>query len=232
MTGESAARPGLLATGPESIPYARALEQQRSLLEARIAARVPDVLLLCEHGPTITLGRGAHAEHLLSRPEDLAIRGVEVFEIERGGDVTWHGPGQLVGYPILDLGPRGRDVHRYLRDLEEVLIRVLAGYGLAGERDPGFTGVWVAGAKVAAIGVKVKRWVTMHGFALNVSCDLQGFRDIVPCGLHGRTVTSMERLLGPACPDLAAVAERLVEEFQAVFGVEAGRVAWADLATV
>jgi len=178
------------------LPYGEAVALQERLHAARLAGRIPDVLLLLEHPPVITLGRGAHAENLLVDAAALAARGVEVHEAARGGDVTYHGPGQLVGYPIVDLNPRGRDVHSYLRDVEEALILALSRWGIEAGREAGLTGVWVGREKVAAIGIGVRRWITWHGFALNVSADLDPFGLIVPCGIRDRGVTSLARLLG------------------------------------
>jgi lipoyl(octanoyl) transferase len=199
------------------VPYQAALSlQERFLEEAR--RRGSDVLLLLEHPPVITLGRGARPEHLLLSAEELARRGIELATAGRGGDVTWHGPGQLVGYPICDLEPLGRDLHRYLRLLEELLIDTLGAFGIRGERQAGRTGVWVEGAKIASIGVGVRRWVSWHGFALNVSGDLAGFATIVPCGLSGVTMTSLEKLLGRVVP-LAEVEEQVIRSFARVFAV-------------
>ncbi len=173
------------------VPYAEALEWQRSLAQARIEGRVPhDHLLLLEHPPVVTLGRNSRGSHLL-RPA-----GVDVFEVERGGDVTFHGPGQLVGYPIIDLSGYKQDLHWYLRTLEQALIDALATLGIPAERNPGYTGVWTRGRKIASIGVHVKKWVTWHGFALNVATDLAEFQRIVPCGIPGVEMTSIERELG------------------------------------
>jgi lipoate-protein ligase B len=170
------------------IPYREALAWQRALAQARIAGRLEhDVLLLLEHPAVVTLGRTARPAHVL-RPD-----GVEVVEVERGGDVTFHGPGQLVGYPILDLGGHRRDLHWYLRALEQALIAALAELGIPGGRSPGYTGVWVRGRKIASIGVHVRQWVTWHGFALNVTTDLAAFERIVPCGIPGVVMTSLER---------------------------------------
>ncbi|MDE3054340.1 MAG: lipoyl(octanoyl) transferase LipB, partial [Gemmatimonadota bacterium] len=160
--------------------YARALELQRAAARARIAGEIAqDLLLLVEHPPVVTLGRSSRDAHLLASPALLAARGVEVFEVERGGDVTFHGPGQLVGYPIVDLKRHKQDLHWYLRQVEEALIRGLAGYGIDGGRNPGYTGVWTQGRKIASIGVHARDWVTWHGFALNVSTDLAFFDLIV-----------------------------------------------------
>jgi lipoyl(octanoyl) transferase len=200
------------------VSYADALDLQRSLVLERQAQRVDDLLLLVEHPPVLTLGvRGdGGRSHILAAAEALDARGIEVFEAGRGGDVTYHGPGQIVGYPILDLNPDRRDVHRYVRDLEEVLIRVAADFGVAAGRVAGLTGVWVGSEKLAAIGVRISRWVTSHGFALNVTTDLDDFSLIVPCGISDRGVTSLARL-GPT-PDRAAVENRIVDRFAEVFG--------------
>ena len=182
------------------IPYNEAYALQRELWRKRVADEIPDQLLLLEHPPVITLGRGAKSEHLLASAERLRALMVEVVETDRGGDITYHGPGQLVGYPILDLKPDRMDVLRYLRDLEEVLIRALGRLDIEGQRRTGCTGVWVEDRKIAAIGVKISRWVTYHGFALNVSTDLSAFDLIVPCGLCGVRVTSIAQELGYSPP--------------------------------
>lgn len=157
---------------------------------------ISDTLLLLEHPPVITLGKGWHADNLLLSEAEYAKRGIEVYPTDRGGDVTYHAPGQLVGYPIFDLREHGRDLHRYLRNVEEALILTLHDFGLEGRREPKYTGVWVGDEKVAAIGIKASRWVTMHGFALNVNTDLTPFRWIIPCGIQEKGVTSMQQLLG------------------------------------
>jgi lipoyl(octanoyl) transferase len=200
------------------IPYADALALQRELVEERRAGRVGDLLLLVEHPHVLTLGvRGdGGRSHILASAEALAARSVEIHETGRGGDITYHGPGQLVGYPIIDLKPDRCDVHRYVRDLEEVLIRVAADYGIEAGRAPGLTGVWVGESKLAAIGVRIARWITSHGFALNVATDLAYFNLIVPCGIAGRGVTSLETLLGRGV-DRAEVEDRVVRHFGDVF---------------
>jgi lipoyl(octanoyl) transferase len=201
------------------VGYAEALAMQRALVEDRRAGRIDDTLLLLEHPHVLTLGvRGdGGRSHILATPEALAQRGIDVHETGRGGDITYHGPGQLVGYPILDLKPDRCDVHRYVRDLEEVLIRTAASYGIDAGRVDGLTGVWAGRDKLAAIGVRIARWVTSHGFALNVTTDLTCFDLIVPCGIPDRGVTSLARLLGrPVHP--ADVEERLTAHFCAVFG--------------
>ena len=178
------------------LPYAEALELQKQLVEERKAGRIPDQLLLLEHPPVITLGVKARKDrsNVLASPEALAAAGVELFETGRGGDVTYHGPGQLVGYPILDLRPDRCDVHRYVRDLEEALILSAATFGVTSGRVPGLTGTWVGNEKLAAIGVRISRWVTSHGFALNVTTNLNHFSLIVPCGIVDKGVTSLDRL--------------------------------------
>ena len=200
------------------VPYADALALQKQLVEERRDGRIGDVLLLVEHPHVLTLGvRGdGGRSHILAPPDVLDARGVELHETGRGGDITYHGPGQIVGYPIIDLKPDRCDVHRYVRDLEEVLIRVAADYGLRGERVAGLTGVWVGGEKVAAIGVRIARWVTSHGFALNVTTDLDYFNLIVPCGIADRGVTSLSKLLGRPV-DRTEVEDRLIQRFSEVF---------------
>jgi lipoate-protein ligase B len=174
--------------------YAEALSFQREVAAARIDRRVPqDVLILVEHPPVITLGRSTKAGNLLASSEALGVRGVELFDVERGGDVTFHGPGQLVGYPIVDLAGHKQDLHWYLRQIEEVMIRAVAPFGVVAERNPGKTGVWTRGRKLASIGVHARQWVTWHGFALNVTTDLSYFDLMVPCGIADVEMTSVER---------------------------------------
>lgn len=194
--------------------YAEALAVQRDLVDRRKRDEIPDQLLLVEHPHVITLGRNAKEGNVLASDEELAQLGIEKFETNRGGDVTYHGPGQLVGYPILDLRPWKRDVVAYVRALEQVLIDALAEFGQQAERSPGHTGVWVRGGKVAAIGIHISRWVTMHGFALNVETDLRYFRHIVPCGLT-LPVTSLRELGCGA--SRGAVAEAIGRHFEMVF---------------
>lgn len=201
------------------VSYAAGLEIQRERVAARKARTIPDALLLLEHPHVYTLGRNAQAENVLTSRERLAALGAEVFETDRGGDVTYHGPGQLVGYPILDLTAHRRDLAWYMRSLEQVLIETAADFGVQADRIPGCTGVWVGDAKLAAMGVHVSRWVTSHGFALNVSTDLTFFDHIVPCGIRNKRVTSLEKLLGRRV-DMDAVAERVVEHFGKVFQLE------------
>ena len=182
------------------VPFADAAVLQQELVVQRQRNRIPDQLLLLEHPPVITLGVGASRDNVLAPAAALVRRGIELHEVRRGGDVTYHGPGQLVGYPILMLKPDRCDVHRYVRDLEETLIRAVAEFGVRGARVPGLTGVWVGNDKLAAIGVRLSRWVTSHGFALNVTTDLDDFALIRACGLTGRGVTSLKRLTGRDIP--------------------------------
>jgi lipoyl(octanoyl) transferase len=200
------------------VPYADALSLQRALVEDRRAGRTGDVLLLVEHPHVLTLGvRGdGGRSHILITDEALAARGIDVVETGRGGDITYHGPGQVVGYPIIDLKPDRQDVHRYIRDLEEVLIRTSSDYGIQAGRVKGLTGVWVGREKLAAIGVRIARWVTSHGFAFNATTDLDYFGLIVPCGIADRSVTSLDRLLGRAV-DRREVEDRIVSHFCEVF---------------
>lgn len=203
-------RPGL-------VPYAEGLELQAELVDDRRAGVIPDTLVLLEHPHVITLGSSTDPAHILVDAEERRRLGIELFEAGRGGDVTYHGPGQLVAYPILDLKPDRKDLHRYLRDLEAVLMAVAADYGLDAERSEAGTGVWTAGGKLAAIGIRVSSgWITSHGIALNVRSDLSYFDTIVPCGIAGRGVTSLERELG-AAPELSEVGERFVRRFCEVF---------------
>jgi len=199
-----------------TVPYAEALEWQRKLAEDRIAGRLShDVLLLLEHPPVVTLGRNSHATHLLQPA------GIEVFEVERGGDITFHGPGQLVGYPILDLRAYKQDLHWYLRTLEQALIDALGMLGITAERNLGFTGVWTRGKKIASIGIHVKQWVTWHGFALNVTTDLAHFDRIVPCGIQGVQMTSVERELrnGKRETVWRESVDAVLQGFERAFGV-------------
>lgn len=197
--------------------YLEAWRLQQALAEERALGLTHDLLLLLEHPPTYTVGRGGGQGAFLTPPAALEAMGAAVHHVDRGGGVTFHGPGQLVGYPIIDLSTWRQDVYAYLRALEEVLIATLGDFGLAAQRKRGYTGVWVGNAKIGAIGVKVSRWVTTHGFALNVTCDLDWFRHIVPCGLRGKGVTSLERASGRN-PPLPVVAKQVAEHFGRVFG--------------
>jgi lipoyl(octanoyl) transferase len=211
-----------------TVPYGAALERQRNLAEDRIAGRLAeDLLLLLEHPPVVTLGRGTRDSSVPIAPDLLRRRGIEVFEIERGGDVTYHGPGQLVGYPIFDLRQHRPDLHWFLRQIEQALITALAAFDIPAERREGYTGVWSGGGtrKIASIGIHVKQWVTWHGFALNVTTDLTPFSLIVPCGIPDVEMTSVEKELGAASKDAEGdlghqVREAVVNAFVRTFGFE------------
>ncbi len=210
--------PALEVRRPGRVPYADALALQEQLRTARAAGDVGDVLLLLEHPDVITFGRSARPG--TARLDDAGLRaaGYDVHRVNRGGDVTWHGPGQLVGYPILDLAARGRDVHVYLRALEGALIDALADLGLEACRRPGYTGVWLdASRKIASIGVGVREWISMHGFALNVCCDLARFDAIVPCGLEDVRMVSVESELGAPVP-LERAADRVEAHLRKALG--------------
>ena len=204
------------------VGYEEALALQRRLVEERKAERVPDLLLLLQHPPVITLGvkgDGGRA-NIVATPERLEALGISIHETGRGGDVTYHGPGQIVGYPIVDLRPDRCDVHRYVRDVEEVMIRVCADYGVSAGRITGLTGAWVGAEKIGAIGVRISRWITSHGFAFNVSTDLDHFRLIVPCGISDRGVTSLEKALENTSGRrvrLTEVEDALVRRFAETF---------------
>ena len=225
LTHAALPAPGLPSPAPDAelevlrlgrVPYGEALRRQEERVALRQRGEARDSLFLLEHPPVITLGRGADRSHLLFPERELNRRGIEVFETGRGGDVTYHGPGQLVGYPILLLPPDRRDLHRLLRDVEEVLLGVAADFGIEARREAGLTGIWVGREKLAAIGMRVARWVTSHGFALNVGADLSGFDWIVPCGIRGKGVTSLQRLLGrPVAMDEAA--DSVERSFRRVF---------------
>lgn len=207
------------------LPYASALEMQSELVRQRRAGEIADTLLLLQHPHVITLGTGSHEENILISAEERARKGIELFDAGRGGDVTYHGPGQLVGYPIFDLKPDRCDLHRYLRDIEEALIGVLGEFGLAARRREGLTGVWVGERKLAAIGVRVSSgWITSHGFALNVSTDLGYFDAIVPCGIREYGVGSLQTELGRAV-HMRDVEEAVVRSFLRVFGMRLGGTA-------
>jgi lipoate-protein ligase B len=204
------------------VPYAEALELQRSIARDRISGAISqDVLLLMEHPPVVTLGRSSKEKNLTASPEFLESRGVELFEVERGGDVTFHGPGQLVGYPIIDLKRHRQDLHWYLRSIEQALINALADYGIPGERNTSYTGVWTRGKKIASIGVHARDWVTWHGFALNVTTELSYFNLIVPCGIDGVVMTSIARELGVEKISARDVTDRVTAKFADAFDLTA-----------
>ena len=200
------------------IEYGDAYHLQRKLLSERLGGQIADTLLLLEHPPTITVGKSGKLENILASQAQLAREGVSLVFIDRGGDVTYHGPGQIVGYPIFDLRERGRDAHQYLRSLEEALIRTLNDFSIKSSRDKNHAGVWVRDEEIAAIGLSIRKWITMHGFALNVNTDLARFSLINPCGFTNRKATSMAHLLGHKVP-IEIVTERLLAHFAKVFDV-------------
>ncbi|MCD5401500.1 lipoyl(octanoyl) transferase LipB, partial [candidate division NPL-UPA2 bacterium] len=185
------------------LDYQKAWDLQRELVGKRLRKEINDTLLLVEHPPLFTIGRGGNRRNILISDKHLEEKGVSVYEVDRGGDITYHGPGQIIGYPILALNEHGRDVHLMLRNLEEVIIGLLSGYGVEALRIPGYTGVWVGKEKIAAIGIGVRRWITFHGFCLNVNPDLDYFSLINPCGLRGKKVTSLEKLQVDITPTLS-----------------------------
>ncbi|MFC1728993.1 lipoyl(octanoyl) transferase LipB [candidate division KSB1 bacterium] len=196
--------------------YRSTWDYQRDLFERKLRGELRDKLLLVEHNPVFTVGKSGDMSNIVVDDCILEQTGFQIISIDRGGDITYHGPGQLVGYPVIDLNNYYRDVHRYLRDLEEVVIRALADFGIAADREEGMTGVWVNGEKIAAIGVKVSRWITMHGFALNVNTNLDHFNYIVPCGISGRHMTSMKKILDRTV-SLRDTAQRISFHFCSVF---------------
>jgi len=199
------------------VPYGEALELQRTLATERIAGHIPDTLLLLEHAPVVTLGRGWKASSLPLDPDALRARGIEVFDIERGGDVTYHGPGQLVGYPIIDLQTHQPDLHWYLRQLEQTMIDALSVLGIVAVRREKYTGVWTSGRKIASIGVHVRQWVTWHGFALNVTTDLSPFTLIVPCGIPDVEMTSVARETSAPGDPMAQARAAVIAAFRRTF---------------
>lgn len=203
--------PGLLA-------YKDAYQLQKRLLEARAKDLINDTLLLLEHPPVFTIGKNSRANNILVSEKVLKDKAIPIYHVDRGGDITYHGPGQLVGYPILNLGNYGRDVHRYLRNLEEVLVKLLLQYGLPASSRAGYTGVWVADYKVASIGIGIKHWVTFHGFALNVNLDPTPFSMIQACGISGLKVATLTQLLGTVV-DIKLLIKNLCHHFGRVFGL-------------
>jgi lipoate-protein ligase B len=213
----------------DSVPYQDALELQKKLVELRSRDAIQDTLILLEHPPVFTVTREATRRNLLASPQALEEKRISVHQTNRGGDITYHGPGQLVGYPIISLKDRGRDLHRHIRSLEEIIILLLQEFGIHGYRDPINAGVWVDGDKIAAIGIAVKAsWITMHGFSFNISPDLSHYAFIVPCGIVGRGVTSLAKILGEPVPR-KAVEEKLVRSFEAVFDVTCREVFLEEL---
>ncbi len=199
------------------IDYKEAWDLQKEIVELRHKNKVQDILFLLEHPHTYTLGKVADKKNLVSSEEYLNKNNISVYDIDRGGDITYHGPGQIVGYPIIDLNEWQKDTHKYLRSLEEVIIRTCGSYSITGFRDPKYTGVWIENRKIAAIGIKVTRWITMHGFAFNINTDLSLFSGIIPCGIIDKEVTSLQKEVGREI-GLAEVKSLLVKNFKEVFG--------------
>jgi lipoyl(octanoyl) transferase len=199
--------------------YAYAWDLQKLLLKERIEGRIPDTILFTEHNNTYTIGKSGGDDHLLASDSELHEKEIALFKIDRGGDITYHGPGQIVCYPIIDLSEHYKDIHRYLRDLEEVIIRTLKRYSIEAYREPDYTGVWVSGEKICAIGVKVSHWVTMHGFAFNVNTDLSYFGRIIPCGIFHKGVTSLSQVLERPV-DMTEVKGVIAGELADVFQTE------------
>ncbi len=207
-----------------TIGYDEALRLQNELQSKRIAGRVPDLVLLLEHPPVLTMGRSSKTQHIIAHPEALEAQGIAVHEVGRGGDVTYHGPGQLVAYPIIDLKPNRRDVRKYMWSLEETMIRTCSDLGLAATRVDGLNGAWIDDRKVGAVGVRISRWVTMHGLALNANTNLAHFDLIVPCGIQDKAVTSLSRELDRTVA-VADVIEPLAAHFARLYDTE---VEWQD----
>ncbi len=200
------------------LSYADGVRIQEQIHKLRSADRIPDTVLFLEHRPVVTLGTRGRSNYLLIPPEQLAARGIEFARASRGGDVTFHGPGQIVMYPILKLGAREADAHSYLTNLEEIAIRTAADFGVAARRRKGMNGAWTDDGKIAAIGFRLKRWITMHGMSFNVNVDLEGFGTIVPCGLQGEPVSSLKKILGDRCPSPEEVRARMAHHFSEVCG--------------
>ena len=207
-----------------TVDYAEAHRLQEALQGKRVRREVGDIVLLLEHPPVLTMGRSANAQHVLAAPEILAARGVQVHEVGRGGDVTYHGPGQLVAYPIIDLKPDRKDVRKYVASLEETMIRTCSNFGLAAGRVEGLNGAWIGDRKVGAVGVRISRWVTMHGLALNVNSDLRQFEMIVPCGIQDKGVTSLSAELGRTV-HVGDVFEPLAQHFAELYDAD---IEWHD----
>lgn len=207
---------GILFDSP--LAFADGVRIQNEIHKVRLANRIPDTVLFLEHWPVVTLGTRGRSNYLLLTPEQLVARGIEFARASRGGDVTYHGPGQLVMYPILKLGEREADSHSYLTTLEEIAIRTAADFGVVARRRRGMNGAWTDNGKIAAIGFRLKRWITMHGMSFNVSVDLDGFETIVPCGLQGERVSSLKKILSDRCPSMEGVRDRMAHHFSEVCG--------------
>jgi lipoyl(octanoyl) transferase len=206
----------LIYSDLQIIDYKEAWDLQKEISDLRYKKEISDTMFLLEHPHTYTLGRVADKTHMISSPEYLNDNKISIYEIDRGGDITYHGPGQIVGYPIIDLNYWQKDTHKYLRGLEEVIIRTCAVFGITAIRDPKYTGVWVENRKIAAIGIKVSRWITMHGFAFNINSDLSFFNGIVPCGIFDKEVTSIKKELNKEI-DIQEVKKILVDNFKLFF---------------
>ena len=202
----------------DTVGFAEASHLQSELIELRLAGRIPDVILFLQHPPVLTIGAFGGEQNVIISQDALKREGISIAHTDRGGDITYHGPGQLVGYPILDLKIRGRDVHQYVHDLEEVVIRTLGDYSINAHRDPDYPGIWVGQEKICALGIRVVHWVTKHGFALNISNDLTPFSYINPCGITDRGTTSMQKVLGQK-PKIGEVTNSIMRHFSAVFGI-------------
>ncbi len=213
------------------IEYERAWDFQRELVAARLQSDLPDILMLLEHSPVITLGRRGNRQYIRASPETLVAEGINIYHVERGGEVTYHGPGQIVGYPILNLRNWRRDISWYIFNLEEVLIRTLGDFGIEATRNRLNRGAWVGDSKIGSIGVAISRWVTYHGFSLNVSPNMDHYSLITPCGLDGIEVTSLRELLGKE-PDRARVRDAVSQHFQKVFDIELARMDMEDLKVI
>lgn len=210
------------------VDYKSAYDLQKQLVHEHIEGRGSNCLILLQHNPVITIGRSGNESNIIASESMLSKAGIEMHEIDRGGDVTYHGPGQITGYPIINLRHFKKDIHWYLRQLEEVIIKVLADYDIAGDRSEGYTGVWVGNEKIAAIGIAIRRWITYHGFAFNVNPDMSHFRMINPCGITDKGVTSLEKLLGYEV-DICEVEDRTISAFAEVFNVNPVEIQAYDL---
>ena len=208
----------MLVSDIGKIDFDQAWRIQKQLFELRRSDQIKDIILLCEHPHTITLGKSGSQENLLITTDDLADQSINYVEIDRGGDITYHGPGQLVAYPIINLNNYFRDAHKYLRFLEDVIIKLLAIYQIEGGRIDGLTGVWVGNSKICAIGVKISRWITMHGLAFNVSTDLNYFQKIVPCGISDKSVCNLSELIGKQL-QLSEVSSKMIDCFETTFDI-------------
>jgi lipoyl(octanoyl) transferase len=209
----------LLYCSPGLVDYKEAWDLQKMVFELRYQGKIPDLLFLLEHPHTYTLGKTADKNHLVGSQNYLNENKISVYDIDRGGDITYHGPGQIVGYPIINLNDWHKDTHKYLRALEEVIIKTLAFYGIRAERNEKYTGVWIGEKKIAAIGIKVSRWITMHGFAFNINTDLALFNGIIPCGIGDKDVTSLQSESGES-KDMNEVQEKVLENFINEFGYD------------